>query len=194
MSERAHVSSVEALAAFRTSLIIYLSKARPTLEEVSAEVLRTRVWLEDEQRVYWESQIRRRARELEQAQQALFGARLSNLRDESAAEVLAVQRAKHALEEAREKLKVLKHWARDFESRVQPLVKQVEKLHTVLANEMPQAIAYLAEVVKTLDTYADILPPSYESAPNPASASSPEPAAADPGASSGTADTERRSQ
>ncbi len=42
MPERAHVTSVDALESFRANLIIYLSKARPTLEEVSADVQRMR--------------------------------------------------------------------------------------------------------------------------------------------------------
>ena len=68
MPERAHVTSVDALEAFRANLIVYLSKARPTLEEVSADVQRTRGWLEGEQRTYWESELRRRSQALQEAQ------------------------------------------------------------------------------------------------------------------------------
>ena len=67
MPQQAQVRSVDALDSFRASLIVYLSQARPALEEVSAEVVRTRVWLETEQRNYWENQVRRRRKELEQA-------------------------------------------------------------------------------------------------------------------------------
>ena len=165
MPQRAIVTSVDALEAFRATLILYVSKARPTLEEVSAEVLRTRVWLENEQRTYWENQLRMRTRVLEQAQQALFGARLSNLRDESAAEVMAVHRAKRARDDAEAKLKTVKHWNREFDGRVQPLVKQMEKLHTILANDLTQAVVYLAQAVRTLDAYAGIKPQSASAEP-----------------------------
>ncbi len=160
MAERANVTAVDAIEAFRSSLIVYLGKARPTLEEVSAEVLRMRMWLEKDQRVFWEQEIRRRKRALEEAQQALFDSRLSQFRDESAAEVQAMRRAKRGLDEAEEKLRGLKHWNRDFESRVQPLVKQVEKLHTVLTHDLPQAIAHLAQTVRTLEAYAETAPPA----------------------------------
>jgi hypothetical protein len=160
MAERANVTAVDALEAFRSNLIVYLSKARPTVEEVSAEVLRMRMWLENDQRVFWEQEIRRRKRALEEAQQALFDSRMSQLREESAAEVQALHRAKRALEEAENKLRGLKHWSRDFESRVQPLLKQVEKLHTVLTNDVPQAIAYLGQTVRTLEAYTETAPPS----------------------------------
>ncbi len=160
MPERAHVTSVEALESFRANLIIYLSRARPTLEEVSADVQRTRGWLEVEQRDHWENELRRRSRALEEAQQALFSAKLSNLREASAAEQMAVQRTKRARDEAETKLRVLKQWNRVFDNRVDPLVKQMEKLHTVLAHDMVQAVAFLAQAIRTLDAYAEVKPPA----------------------------------
>jgi hypothetical protein len=154
MSQRANVTSIDALEAFRSALILYVNKARPTLEEVSSEVTRTRTWLESEQRTYWENHLRADNRTLEEAQQVLFGARLSNLRKESAAEIMAVQRAKRTRDGAEEKLRKVRQWNREFESRVQPLVKQMEKLHTILANDLTQAVVYLAQVIQTLDAYA----------------------------------------
>lgn len=155
MPQKAHVTSLEAIELFRSNLIIYLSQARPALDEVSAEVMRTRVWLETDQSLHWENQLRRRMKELEQAQQALFSSRLGALRKETAAEQFAVQRAKAAVAEADLKLRVLRKWNRDFEGRVQPLVKQMEKLHMVLSNDMVKAVTYLNQAIKTLAAYAE---------------------------------------
>ena len=160
MPERAHVTSVEALEAFRANLIVYLTKARPTLEEVSADVQRMRGWLEGEQRTHWENEFRRRSQALQEAQAALFSSRLSRMREASAAEQMAVQRTKRSLDEAEGKLRVLKQWNRVFDNRVDPLVKQMEKLHTVLAHDMVQAVAFLGQVIQTLDAYAEVAPPT----------------------------------
>jgi len=160
MPERAHVTSVEALEAFRSNLIVYLSKARPTLEEVSTDVQRMRGWLENDQRAHWENEVRRRSRALQEAQAALFSSRLSRLREASATEQMAVQRTKRALDEAEGKLRVLKQWNRVFDNRVDPLVKQMEKLHTVLAHDMVHAVAFLAQAINTLDAYAEVAPPT----------------------------------
>lgn len=160
MSLRANITSVDAIKSFRASLVVYASKARPTLEEVSSDIVRTRVWLETEQRVHWEAEVRRRTRKLEEAQQALFSSRLSNMREASAAELMAVTRAKNALEEAEGKLKTLKRWNREYDSRTEPLARQLEKMHTILAHDMPMAIAYLTKTLETLDAYANITPPS----------------------------------
>jgi len=160
MPETAHVTSLDALESFRSALVVYLSQARPALEEVSADVLRTRLWVEEEQRLHWEHQMRRRAKALEEAQQTLFSARLSPVRHATAADQFAVQRAKQAVAEADLKLKTIKRWARDFDGRVQPLVKQMEKLQTVLAHDMVKAVAYLTEAVKILAAYAEARPPA----------------------------------
>src|SRR5947209_8919775 len=125
MPERAHVTSVDVIESFRASLVVYITKARPTVEEVSADVLRTKLWLENDQRMHWEAQVHRRTKVLEQAQQALSSARMSNLREASTAEQMMVHKAKRALDEAEAKLKVLKHWNREFHNRAEPLVKQL---------------------------------------------------------------------
>src|SRR5512140_877115 len=108
MPERAHVSSVDALERFRSNLIVYLTKARATLEEVSTDVQRMRGWLEGEQRTHWENEVRRRSQALQEAQQALFSAKLSTFRDAGSVEQMLVHRAKRALEEATVKLRVVK--------------------------------------------------------------------------------------
>ena len=160
MPEKAHVSSLEVIESFRASLILYVSKARPTVEEVSADVLRTKLWLENDQRMHWEGQVQRRTKVLEQAQQALSSARMSSLGEASTAEQMMVRKARRALDEAEAKLKTLKHWNREFDHRADPLVKQLQKLHTVLSHDMLKASAYLAQAISTLAAYADIAPSS----------------------------------
>lgn len=194
MPQKAHVTSLEALELFRSNLIVYLSQARPALDEVSAEVLRTRMWIEDEQRLYWENQMRRRTKALEQAQQALFSSRLGMLQKETAAEQFAVHRAKEAVAEADLKLRILRKWDRDFESRVQPLVKQMEKLHMVLSNDMVKAVAYLNQAIKTLAAYAQTTPdrqaasvPSTKSQDSVTGATGAKPPTAETTAQSGSA-------
>lgn len=160
MPVRANVTSVEAIKQFRSNVIVYVSKARPALEEVSAEVLRMRLWLQDTQKPHWEAQIKRRSKILEEAQQALFSARLGNLREPTSAEAAAVSKAKRSLAEAEDKLRITKLWIRDFDNRVDPLAKQLEKLHNILSVDLTKAIAFLTETVSTLDAYSEVMPSS----------------------------------
>ena len=84
MADSAQVSSVDAIEAFRASLVIYLGKTKPALEQVSAEVLRTRVWVQNTQKAYWEHQLKLRRRKLEEARSIelpeLREARIQDLR------------------------------------------------------------------------------------------------------------------
>ena len=156
MAERAQITSVDAIESFRTSLILFLSKARPALEEISSDVLRLRLWIQNDQRSFWENQMRLRGRELERAQSELFGARLSKIQTASAAQQMAVTKARNKVHEAENKLRLLKKWDRELEHRSEPLIKQVDQLHGYLATDMVKAVAYLAQVIRTLDAYAGV--------------------------------------
>src|ERR1041385_6715294 len=104
MADHAKVTSTEAIEAFRASLILYLSKARPALEEVTSEVVRTRQWLENDQRRFWQREVKERRKKLERVQAELFGAMMSKLTEASAVQQMAVHKAQAAVREAEEKL------------------------------------------------------------------------------------------
>jgi hypothetical protein len=158
MAERAQVTSVEAIEAFRASLIVYLAKARAAVDEISSELLRARAWLQNDRFQAWEHEQRQRGRKLEEAKSELFTARLSNLQEASAIQFMAVQRAERAVREAETKMALIKKWDRDLENQSEPLLKQANQLQTFLTTEMPRAVAYLAQVVRTLEAYADVNP------------------------------------
>src|ERR1041384_6295544 len=128
----ANVTSSEAIEACRAALLVYLSKTRPILDDTSDDVSRTREWIETDRRLHWENEVRRRAKALEAAQQALYSARLSDLRDVTTAEQNAVNRARRALAEAEEKLRLVKRWTVEFDRRAAPLAKQLEQVRTML--------------------------------------------------------------
>jgi len=156
MADRAHVGSSEAIDRFRSSLVTYLTKMRPLLEDACDETFRTREWLHNDKRMHWENEVRRRHRALEEAKAALFSAKISNLRDARAAEHMAVERAKRAMADAEEKLRKVKHWATDFEHRSQILVKDLEHVRSLMANEMPKAVAHLVQIMRRLDEYVRV--------------------------------------
>jgi hypothetical protein len=53
-------------------------------------------------------------------------------------------------------MRMLKKWNRELENRADPLVKQIEQLHGFLMNDMGRAVAFLAEAVKILQSYAEV--------------------------------------
>ena len=159
MAEQAQITSVEAIEFFRAALVLFTGRARAALDEVSGEVQRTKQWLDADQRRILENELRIRAKKLEQAQQELFSARLSSFQETTSLQQMAVQRAQRAVRELEEKMARLKKWNREIENRSDPLVRQIERLHTFLSVEMPKAVASLAQTVRTLDAYAGVTVP-----------------------------------
>ena len=162
MSAQAQVGSIESLESFRSDLINFISQMQPAIDEVSGEVVRVRVWLQGEQRTFWETQLRRRQRKLEEVQAELFNARISLMNDSCILPQMAVQQAKRAVEEAEQKLTALKKWERELEKIATPLLKQVEQLRGFLAADMTQGVASLTESIKSLEAYTQVLPQASE--------------------------------
>jgi len=155
MPERARVTSLEALEAFRASLVVYLSKAGRALDEVGDEVVRTRLWVQADRRAHWEQEVRRRAKVLEDKQQEFFRARMATLPQATQAEQAAVFRARRALEEAQDRLAAVRKWSRQYESRVEPLAREVDRLRDFLTGHMGKAVVYLDQAIRTLRAYAE---------------------------------------
>ena len=172
MPERAKVTSLEAIESFRAKLIIYREKAGRVLDAVNDDVTRTRLWLQSERPAHWQNQIRHRTHELEQRQQELFSAQLSGLRDASFVQQAAVQKARRAIRDAEEKLRTVRLWHRQYDQRVEPLGRQVEKLRHTLGHDLGQAVTWLNEMIKTLAAYAELSPSGGTTTPGPAAGES----------------------
>src|SRR4051812_42941294 len=156
MAEQARVSSIEALEALRATLIVFLERAYRSLDEVGDEIRRTRMWVQQDQRHYWELELRKRNRALDAAEQELLTARLSNLRDNIKHQQDMVRKCKAAVAEGEEKLRNTKLWTRDFPHEVDPLARRLEGLRHYLDHDLPKAIAYLMQAQQTLAGYAEI--------------------------------------
>lgn len=156
MSDRAKVTSLEVIEDFRGKLIVYRDKASRVLDEVSDDVTRARVWVESERPTYWQAQIRRLTRELEAAQQKLFSAQLSGLRDASYAQQAAVGKIRNAIRDAEDKAKLVKQWQRQFDQRIESPARQVEKLRHFLGHDLAKAVAYLNETIKNITAYTEL--------------------------------------
>src|SRR5690349_3997930 len=99
MPEHAKVSSLEAIENFRARLIVYREKASRILDEVNDDVIRARQFIEVERPNRLQAELKRLHRELEQRQQELFSAQISNLQEASAVQQMAVQKARRAIRE-----------------------------------------------------------------------------------------------
>jgi uncharacterized protein YfaQ (DUF2300 family) len=182
MGTQARVTSVDALDAFRASMVIFVTKARQAVDAARDGVRRTRNWLQHEQRVHWEGEIRRRQRQLDQAVQDLYSARLTKLTGAIAIREALVRKAKAAVEEAHQKLRNVKKWNQNFDAAADPLVKKLDGFREFLDQEMPDAITFLHRAREILDAYAERMAPRDK----PATAVADAPVASRDGQSTGT--------
>ena len=190
MPPTAKVTSIEAIDAFKASLIVYLEKARCVLDDVSDDVVRTRIWLQSDRQLYWKNQIRQRTRELAQAEQELLTARLSGMPEAIKARQMAVHKARLALGDAEEHLARVKQWLRQFDTQVESRAKVVAQLRHSLAHDMGKAVAFLEGAAASLSAYAEMAPPAPLTAPlrvSETDEAAPESATARPQASDGGA-------
>jgi hypothetical protein len=159
MPHSAKVTSIEAIDAFKASLIVYIEKARCVLDDVSDDVVRTRSWLQADRQLHWKNQTRQRTRELAQAEQELLTARLSGMAEAIKARRMAVNKARIALGQAEDRLARVKQWQHQFETQVESRAKVVMQLRHSLAHDMGKAVAFLEGAAATLAAYADMAPP-----------------------------------
>ena len=159
MSNQARVSSIDALESFRSQLIQYIGKARVALEDMTSEARRTKDWLDHDRFNFWSTQIRKRTKLLEQAEQELYSANLTSPLAANAIQKMNVQKAKRFLSEAEEKMRILNHWRKRFEPLANPPLRQLEPLFSILGQTLPKGVASITESIKALQAYAEVAPP-----------------------------------
>ena len=172
MPERAKVTSLEAIEAFRAKLIVYREKASRVLDEISSEVTRTRLWLQQDRVIHCDGEIRRHRRELEQKQQELFTARIAIMDDPVDVKQAEVRKARNNLRDAEAKLERVRRWTRAFDQRVETPARQVEKLRHIVDKDLTMAVGLLKEISQTLNAYMEL---SANPAPAPPKPPEPEP-------------------
>ncbi len=163
MSDFARVDSVRALKEFRVSLCKFAERARTGLDEADSAIHRTRVWLTQEQHVYWKGQIPKRGEAVTRAKLELtrktvhktpLGGKYSVVEERKA---LAV--AKRRLEEAEQKFANVRRWIRQLEHEVFAYKGPVRGVERSIEHDVPAGVARLDNMIEALEAYAAVTAP-----------------------------------
>ena len=173
MSDQARISSIDALEAFRAELIHYIEKARVALEDMTGEARRTRTWLDVDRTQHWGALFKKLTKQLHQAEEELYSANLTNPHASNALQKMAVARARHKLDEAEAKMRVIKGWRQVYDNRTGPLLRQLEPMFFRVGQQLPKAVHSLGESIKILQAYAEASRPSLRPAAPPPAPESP---------------------
>ena len=150
----AHVTNLESLERFRSSLVLFLERANLILDEVGEEVKRTRIWLQTEQRLKLTLEMKRIHRELEMLEAELFSARLSDLAQKKTGVQMLVNQKRRETRELEETQRKVAGWLRGYDSIVETEAKKVEKLRHHLDTDMVRAVTHLKEAILQLNAYS----------------------------------------
>jgi hypothetical protein len=174
MADAADVRSLDAIREVRQALCAFEEEARNALLDVDFDIRRTREWLTNEQRLYWQSEIRRWEQKLDVAKGELMRKRLGRFLDrkpDTSQEEKALRFAEARLEECRRKLEITRRWAVEFLRDMQEYQSQSQPLGDMLDQDVARALARLDRMVDAIEAYARLAPP-----PRPAPAGEPGPA------------------
>jgi len=173
MSNSAKVGSIDAINAFRVALVKFGEYAYAALTDAESEISRTMVWLENEQRQYWQSQLRKRHDLVTRLKEAV---RMKKLFKNAAGqyesafdEEKALKQAMRQLEEAQEKAAATRRWVSKLQKEIHIYKGSVQRFSTAVQSDLPVAISRLERIVRKLEEYVALAPAAVEremSSPN----------------------------
>jgi len=158
MTDRvAKVEDLDAIKSLKRAIWKFAEAANVALGDAESEMNRAVMWLEGEQRAYWEGQVRKRHALVERAKEAVRMKKIfkdSTGRQQTAVdEEKALKVAQKRLEEAEQKvIAVKKHTAR---LRKETLLYKghVQRFATAVQNDLPMASAQLDGLLDRLQKY-----------------------------------------
>lgn len=162
--DQIRLDSVDVLKDFHASLWKFIEKARTSLGEADADLQRTLMWLETEQRTHWQHQIHKRTEIVSRAKDAVRAKKMfrnvDNTRPSAIEEEKALAIAQRSLEEAHHKAAAVKKYSQKLQKEMLVYRGQVQRLASSLQVELPQAAGMLEQLIESVESYLGIAPAS----------------------------------
>lgn len=157
------VSSIDVLRAVREAFILFAEDAQSSLGSMDAEIRRCIDWLTHDQRVYWQSEIKKRTEKLSEAKAELHRKQLSQMFGQHAHDSEQrehVRDAKRRLEEAEDKLEQVRRWLPVVERAVMEYNGQARPFADLVEFDVERSVGLLDNMIGALEEYIQIAPPT----------------------------------
>ena len=175
MSPGAKVRSIDTLREFRVAVSNFGSAASQSMAAVEVEIRRTLDWLQHDQVKFWQQEVRRREDKVGEARQELSRCLISTTAGGTQAsctdQKVALEKAKKRLDQAREKVEIVRRWGQVVEQEVGDYRGPAQQLTTMLDADLPRAMALLARKIQALEEYANLMSEGAAAEPSPQSSS-----------------------
>lgn len=156
------VDSIDALRAFKVAIIKFIESANAAMGDAESDGSRTLNWLENEQRSYWQSQIRKRHDMVEKCKEAVRMKKLykdSSGKPQSAVEEeKALRLAQQRFAEAEQKAMNVKRSIPRLQKEIQMYAGGVQRFAGTVQQELPAAASKLEDLVRHLEEYVGFGP------------------------------------
>ena len=100
--------------------MLFIEKANTSVDEVSEQVKRTRIWLQSEQKLNLQREIHRKNKEMELVEAEFYSARLADATERKSGIQMRLRRLKQEIREIEEKIRAVQAWTRHYDSNCHP--------------------------------------------------------------------------
>lgn len=165
MSSAANVRSLEAIQRFRAALIRFADEANSALSSLRQDLDRTVEWIDHDRPRYWQQRMRMGADKVDQARSALARCRMRTIAGRHPTcvdEQVALRKAKHEIEVARQKVEVVRRWKIKLHQEADEYRGQIGVFEQRLYQELPRMVALLEGMLGALEAYVSVPKPTSE--------------------------------
>jgi hypothetical protein len=157
MAEGARVYSIDAIKTFRAALIKYSEAGNVAITSADSDVDRMMGWLERDQAMYWQMELRKRHEYVMRCEDAVRQKTLSKNVDGTAKsavdELKALQAAKRKREEAEQKILAVKKAIQMLRKESMMYKGRVQKFATAIQTDLPAAVHWIDNRLDHLAAY-----------------------------------------
>ena len=169
MSSSANITSLAALASLKAALVQFEEDVRNALVSLELESRRPIEWIEHDRTRYWPAEVRKASDALSEARLALARCETSTSSDarrDCYEERKALEKAKHRLHVAEEKVQAVRRWRHAMKKEVEAFSVEVARLRGYLDADFLRAVAGVERMLESLDRYVvqGAAPPAAEGA------------------------------
>ena len=156
MGPAAHVSSIEAVRAFRPAVVEFEAAVRDAVEDLLRQSRRAVEWLENDRARYWPHEVRKASEAVCEARINLEQRRLRIRSEETPScfeQEKALQTAQQRLRTAERKAASVRRWLRTVRYEVEQFKGKLANMASYLDTDLPRALAALDRIIGALDKY-----------------------------------------
>lgn len=167
MSNRARLTSFQALVDMKAGMETFRDDVSDALVAVETECRRILDWLKHDQLQHWQRQIRVREEKVNEAKGDLHRKKITASFGEHSSlvdEKVILKKAQMRLEEATEKCQLVRKWAMAAEQAINEYHAQAQSLTSAIDFDVPKAVRFLEQSLRSLESYVTLAAPSGSSA------------------------------